>query len=229
MRPISTRLLLRPRLRAAILLLFVAAAAGTAETVYRYRELVGDAESIGIYRVRSTSSGLHMEYSGGGERHLIACDPRLDTVSWEHERDDGTASASATRTGSRIAIRGTRGGAAFAREKDAGGLPWFQAPDYQLSSLLRAEAGSSRSFWMILPSDYSFYKMKATVRGVERIVVGGVARQARRISVAVDGLPEAVWRNEYWYDERTGLYLESRGRRGPPWTPLIRLQFLGMD
>lgn len=215
---------------AAVLLFAIAAVfPGPAEIVYRYRETVGNAESVGVYRVRTSAAGQDLEYSGGGERHRIACDARLDTVSWDYARADGSSAVSAVRVGSRIAIRGTKDGAAVAREKESGGLPWFQAPDYQLSALLRGGEGTTQSFWMILPTDFSFYRMKATVRGVERIVADGISYDARRITVAVDGLPEAVWRNEYWYDVRSGLYLEFKGRRGPPWTPQIRLQFLGKD
>lgn len=65
---------------------------------------------------------------------------------------------------------------------------------------------------MILPDDLSFHKMNARNAGNEAFDLDGSGQQAVKVVLSVSGVPELVWKNEYWYTA-DGEYLGFRGRR----------------
>ena len=210
-------------------------AAGAEATTYRYLERFGEDESIGIYKIEKFPGGenggpwLSLEYDNPVDRHVIVLDRSLSTLTWDFATKDGRTRISARRTGRLVTAEGLRGGKALRIEKDIGNLPWYQAIDYQLAVLAPRPAGSVQTFWMILPTDISFNRMKAVTRPAETIQISGKDRVAEKVTLTVDGLPEAIWHSDYWYEKGTGLYLRFRGRRGPPWTPAVSLELLSID
>jgi hypothetical protein len=219
----------------SIYLGFCVIAASAQATTFRYLERFGEEESIGIYKVEKLPGGangdpfLSLEYDNPVDRHVIVLDRSLSTLSWDFATKDGRTKISARRSGGLVTAEGVRGGKLLRIQKDIGSLPWYQAIDYQLAVLAPRPAGSAQTFWMILPTDISFNKMKAVTRPSETIELLGKSWDAEKVRLTVDGLPEAIWHSDYWYEKGTGLYLRFKGRRGPPWTPTVSLELLSID
>ena len=225
----------RPALALMLLLVLCTTGAGAQAATYRYLERFGEEESIGVYKVERLdgvergSPFLSLDYDNPVDRHLIVLDRSLSTLSWDFATKDGKTKISARRSGDLVTAEGIRGGKPLRIQKDIGSLPWYQAIDYQLAVLAPRPAGSVQVFWMILPTDISFNKMKAVTRPAETIDILGKSRVAEKVTLTVDGLPEAIWHSDYWYEKGTGLYLRFKGRRGPPWTPAVSLELLSID
>jgi hypothetical protein len=187
-----------------------------------FHEEFGQDSWTGGYSIDVSTSGVELEYRNPREAHIIRLDPGLDGISWSWVLDSGASRATAQRRGKLLLAEGQIGKKRRVLEQDLGGLPWYQGPDYSLSLLARKEKGAEQGFWIILPEDLSVHKMKGKNAGPDSFTLGGEKVPAIRIVMVVQGLPEIIWKNEYWYSP-SGEYLGFRGRRGGPWEPLAKI------
>jgi hypothetical protein len=189
---------------------------------FSFHEEFGKESWTGGYLVDVSPSGVELEYHSPYEAHLIRLGPDLDGISWSWVLEDGASTATAQRRGSLLMVEGQLGKKRRDFSQDLGGLPWYQGPDYSLSLLARKEKGAEQGFWIILPKELSVHKMRGKNTGPDSFTLGGEAVSAIRIVLVVQGLPEVIWKNEYWYSP-SGEYLGFRGRRGGPWEPLAKI------
>ncbi len=202
--------------------LALGASLGAQRTSYSFQEEFGKNSWTGFYVVELSRAGVGLEYRSPLEEHIISLDPALDGRSWSWVVEDGSSRATAQRRGGSLAVEAQFGKKKRSAELDLGGLPWYQGPDYSLALLARKGKGAEQGFWMILPQDISFHKMRGRNAGPDSFTLSGVAVPAVRIVLVVQGIPELIWKNEYWYSPE-GEYLGFRGRRGGPWEPLAKI------
>jgi len=206
-----------------ILAVFLAGPLSARRTVYRYEERSGSASWVGRYEVLSSESRIQILYSSPRETHRMTLDSALNTLDWSWE--SAGDSARAERRGPAVEVQGILKGKARKAAHDLGALPWYQAPDYSLAALAARSKGSRLSFWVIWPGEFSFHRISARQAGPDVFDLGSSQVPAVRLILSVAGVPEWVWKNEYWYSPE-GEYLGSRGRRGGPFSPLASLRLL---
>jgi hypothetical protein len=220
-----------PRLRFALATLaffFLSASLGAQRTVFFYEETFGGHSWIGRYQADRSIAGTKLMYESPAESHRISLDPDLSGQDWEWESVDGKNRARAERRGETVFLEGSLDGSPRRAEKKMSRLPWYQAPDYSLSLLAEKPTGARQEFWMILPNDFSFYRMSARNAGADAFDRGGKEVAATKIVLSVSGVPEFVWKNEYWYS-LDGDYLGFHGRRGNPLSPIGKLTLLSKE
>lgn len=170
--------------------------------------------------------GTELSFDNTREAHRIGLDPEGNTRDWDFVRHGTQDRARASRQGQDLVVTGRLAGREVEQRQSLQGLPWYQAPDRQLASLARGQAGQGRQFWTVDLDELKIHRMEAVHRGFQELVVAGRTWQAARIVVTLTGLSELFWNNQFWYDPASGQYLKFVGRRGPPWTPLLEMEFV---
>ncbi|MBN1948188.1 MAG: hypothetical protein JW784_00430 [Candidatus Cloacimonetes bacterium] len=102
--------------------------------------------------------------------------------------------------------------------------PWFQAISHSLYDFVKSE-DSEIEFWFLLVDGLQAYKLKALKAGLETITLDGREYETCKVKVTLKGILSALWSSYYWYRATDGLFVQYKGRNGPPGTPytIVRL------
>lgn len=124
-----------------------------------------------------------------------------------------------------LVITGRQQGKTVNKNLQIDDRPWFQAISHSLYDFVKSE-DSEIEFWFLLVNGLQAYKLKALKAGLETITLNGREYETCKVKVTPKGILSALWSSYYWYRTSDGLFVQYKGRNGPPGTPYTIVQLL---
>lgn len=131
----------------------------------------------------------------------------------------------AERTGDVLTLSGTLGGRPIRERYELDAQPWHQVMSYALQEFARADA-KEMEFWMLHPTNFVPYKMKAAKEGSESVMIAGQVFSAQRVRLKIKGIPALLWHGDAWCRSGDGLLLRYKGPNGPPGSSATVIEYL---
>lgn len=215
---------MRRRILAVFLLALALAAGAQAEVKesldYVLTELFGKDVWTGFCHAERDEAGIvTIAYNNPLERHWVRSSYDFQTLEWEWKSMSRQATAVAKFDGRTLSYTGQMKGKPHAESRELGETPWYQLPDFALMKVSTMKEGDTLTFWIIVPDDLSMRKLRGRNAGPETFTLGPREVPAVRVVLSAAGVPEWLWKNEYWFTP-SGEYLGFRGRRGGPVAPM---------
>jgi hypothetical protein len=184
---------------------------------HRYLEQSGD-ESHHFDWILRKEGGYLLRAVSPGEEHRTIMDETSATRRWTLTKAAEGTEVEARREGDLIVLSGRFGGKRLDTQLTIDQDPWFQS----LSTSLRFFLSSGEEileFWTLRPDKLTVHKVRATMKGLEVLQLGGRQVEARKIEVGLTGLAGLFGRARYWFRNSDHLFLLYRGPSGLPGIP----------
>lgn len=154
---------------------------------------------------------LHL-YKSDQRKDTTIIEPEFDTRMWSVEAPDEQTEFTATRQGETIDMHGRFHGTPIHKKIRIDHCPWFQSLSVSLKSIT-ARKRSEINFWLIRPDNLKAYKLVATRKGLQTLVLDGIAMEAIRVEIRPCGVLALLWKGNCWFS-KDGLFLKYKGAGG---------------
>jgi hypothetical protein len=178
--------------------------------VYAYRQIAGTKVDTVFRSVTSSPDGIVITFKDDTNMTSKAiCDNNLHIRSWHFECKETGYNVTGERNADTIKITGKKGTTTpFEKSLVIDSLPWYQAMEFSLLSFL-THGGASCNFWILRPTDMKAFKMVATRKNKETVIVNGRSEQAIKVTLSPHGLLGRFWHITYWFNTNDYSFLKS--------------------
>jgi hypothetical protein len=224
----SAEFSLNPRIWRAILGLVCAVAAWplAAEERHLYRETRGDAASTYLWTMAAAGDLYRITFESPRETFVNHCDANGSTLHWRLKGE--RIEVQARREGGTIVLVGRRDGEPVERRIEIGDEPWYQPLSYSLRRFVRSGKAATL-FWMLRPDTLDAARLKAERAGREPIDTAAGPTLADKVRISTTGLLTGLWKADYWFDAKTGVFLRYEGVNGLPVNPKTVVELVEQD
>lgn len=212
-----------------ILLSCLLAAAGSIREVYNYRQRTGDRESMNTWSREVKRQGrveLTALKPATGESDKMICDADYETLEWFYSDRKRDISIHAVRDGDVVRVTGEKAGKAVSKSVRLETAAWFQFPEFSISRML-ASPRESVTYSLFWPDRMTFYVMKASRAGGEKIMINGSQVDTIRVKVTLAGFGSIFWSSRYWFRSSDLVFVRYEGVNGLPGTNPTVLELTG--
>lgn len=159
----------------------------------------------------SHREGYRLQYHGPDGTHTTRTDAALNTISWQMEDVGSKMQFRAERKRNVVTIRGTRNGEKIETQVFMDEAPWFQATSLSLRDFALSEKQQSIQFWVLHAKTLKAFKMKATKKGYENLIVNDKPVTAVKVELRLTGWRAAFWKGYNWYRTKDGFFMRYEG------------------
>ena len=184
-----------------------------AEERHLYRETRGDDVSTYLWTMVAADNLYRITFESPRETFVNHCDANGSTLRWRLQGE--RIEAQAHREGGAIVLVGRREGKPVERRVEIGDEPWYQPLSFSLRRFARSGKAVT-PFWMLRPDTLTAVRLKAERAGRAPIDTVGGPVLADKVRISTTGLLTGLWKADYWFDAKTGVFLRYEGVNGPP-------------
>ncbi len=161
------------------------------------------------------------------ELSVTTIDKGYATVSWELSVPDEHTEVKAVRRGNAIHLVGTVNGRPVDKLFKIDSAPWFQAMSVCLRAMVFSNA-SKMEFWILRPDTLKPHKLIAEKQGVDTMPVLGKPAEVQQITIGLPGMLAPFWSATYWFKKEDGVFVKYEGPHGPPGSPMVMVNLVGV-
>lgn len=146
-----------------------------------------------------------------------------NTEQWLYKNNDSNNEISIGIKDDLATIKQIKDGKTSTKTMPLNGTPFKYPPSFFMSDFIASDK-QKLFFWVANKTDGNLRQMIFTKLGTETITIQNKDIMCTKIEMKPPGLAGMVWKALYWFDSKTGEFIQYSGKKGPPGTPDFLIQ-----
>lgn len=210
----------------SLLLIFILVLGTLYATDYTYQVLDKDSIVQVIYRIKKQDNGYLMTYGDNQSKGAIQTDSNYCTVRMEMTQPASQNQIVISRDESGLNLQGLMNGKLIDKTISLGSDPWY-GNYFSLTKFVLSDK-SRQEYYMVMPDpkEVSVMKMVAIKEQKETLQLGKQKVDTQKVRITLPDWRGMFWSSFLWFRLSDGLLVKTEELRGPPGTPLTKMELI---